>query len=200
MSHLVAAIVIACLLFPRLADAQPADPPFRIAALVAAVSSTEFDTADTGVGVLLAWHPTPLVGAEVEVAFHPEDLGQPAFSSGRIETLFGVTIGAPAGRFRPFAKVRPGILRLWKAPEPIACIAIFPSPVQCTLAAGKTVVGLDVGGGVELLTGRRTFVRVDAGDRLLSFPGPVRDSDGKAREGGYFAHDLRVAFGGGLRF
>lgn len=195
-----AAIVIACLFLPRLASAQPAEPPFRLGALVATVSSGEFDTVETGAGVLLAWHPTPLVGAEVEVAFHPADLGRPAFSSGRVETLFGVTIGASAGRFRPFAKVRPGILRFWKAPEPVACIAIFPSPVQCTLAAGKTVVGLDLGGGFELLTTRRTFARVDAGDRLLSFPGPVRDRDGRAREDGYFAHDLRIAVGGGLRF
>jgi hypothetical protein len=199
MRPLSAAVVIACLLLPRLASAQPADRPFRLGTLAATVSSAEFDTVDTGVGVLLAWHPAPLVGAEVEVAFHPKNLGRPAFSSGRVETLFGVTVGAPVGRFRPFAKIRPGILRLWKAPEPIACIAIFPSPVQCTLAAGKTVVGLDVGGGFELLT-TRTFVRVDAGDRLLSFPGPVRDSDGKARDDGYFAHDFRIAFGGGLRF
>ena len=196
----LAALLFACLFLPRLASAQPAEPPFRLGALVATVSSEEFDTVETGAGVLLAWHPTPLVGAEVEVAFHPADVGQPAFSSGRVETLFGVTIGASSGRFRPFAKIRPGILRFWKAPEPVACIAIFPSPVQCTLAAGKTVVGLDLGGGFELLTTRRTFVRVDAGDRLLSFPGPVRDREGRPREDGYFAHDLRIAVGGGLRF
>ena len=200
MRPLAAVIVIACLFPARLASAQPAEPPFRLGALVATVSSSEFDTVETGLGVLLAWHPTSIVGAEVEVGFHPADLGQAAFSSGRVETLFGVTIGAPVGRFRPFAKVRPGILRLWKAPEPLACIAIFPSPIQCTLAAGKTVVGLDIGGGFELLATRRSFVRAEAGDRLLSFPGPVRDRDGRAREGGYFAHDFRIAFGGGLRF
>jgi hypothetical protein len=200
MQALGAAFVIASLFLPRLASAQPAEPPFRLGALIATVSSSEFDTAETGLGALLAWHPTPMVGAEVEVAVHPEDLGRPAFSSGRVETLFGVTIGAPIGRLRPFAKVRPGILRFWKAPEPLACIAIFPSPVQCTLAAGKTVVGLDIGGGLELSTARRTFVRAEVGDRLLSFPGPVRDRGGRAREDGYFAHDLRIAVGGGWRF
>jgi hypothetical protein len=200
MGPLGAAIVIASLFLARFASAQPAAPPFRLGALVTTVSSSEFDTVETGAGVLLAWHPTPLVGAEVEVAFHPDDLGRPAFSSGRVETLFGVTIGAPVGRVRPFAKVRPGIVRFWKAPEPIACIAIFPSPVQCTLAAGKTAVGLDIGGGFELLTTRRTFLRAEAGDRLLSFPGPVRDSKGRARDDGYFAHDFRIAFGGGWRF
>jgi hypothetical protein len=196
----LAAIVIACLSASRLAAAQSAEPQFRLGVLAAYVSSAEFDAAETGVGVLLAWHPTPVVGAELEVALHPGDLGRPAFSSGRVETLFGITLGSTAGRIRPFAKIRPGILRFWEAPEPIACVAIFPAPLQCTLAAGKTVVGLDVGGGFELLTTRRSFVRVDAGDRMLSFPGPVRDSDGRPREDGYFAHDLRIAFGGGLRF
>jgi hypothetical protein len=150
--------------------------------------------------MLLAWHPTPAVGAEVEVALHPGDIGRPPFSSGRVETLFGVTVGLPTGRVRPFAKVRPGILRFRQPAGPVACIAIFPSPVQCTLAAGKTVVGLDLGGGFEWITTRRTFVRVDAGDRLLSFPGPIRDSGGRSREDGYFTHDFRMAFGGGMRF
>ena len=200
MRPLLAGIVIVCLLRPQPVSAQSVEPPFRLGALVATAASSELDTTETGVGALLAWHPTPGFGAEVEVAIHPGDLGRPPFSGGRVETLFGVTIGSPAGRFRPFAKLRPGILRFWEAPEPLACVAIFPPPMQCTLAAGKTVVGLDVGGGFELRTSRRIFVRVDAGDRLLSFPGPVRDSDGRSREGGYFAHDLRIAFGGGLRF
>ena len=200
MTLLRSAIVIVCLSAPPVATAQSAEPQFRLGVLVAPVSSAEFDTTETGVGLLLAWHPTPVVGAELEVALHPGDLGRPAFSSGRVETLFGITLGLPEGRFRPFAKVRPGILRFWEAPEPIACIAIFPTPMPCTLAAGKTVVGLDVGGGFELFTTRRTFVRVDASDRMLSFPGPVRDGDGRSHEGGYFAHDIRIAFGGGLRF
>jgi hypothetical protein len=53
---------------------------------------------------------------------------------------------------------------------------------------------------LELLPPGRAFVRFEAGDRVLSFPGPVIDSDGTAHEGGFFAHDLRISVGAGLRF
>ena len=185
---------------PSLAAAQTEDRPFRLGALVASVASGEFDSTEAGLGVQVTWLPTPLIGAEVEVVIHPADLGDPAFSSGRVETLFGVTVGPPIGRWRAFGKVRPGIIRYWQSPEPLACIAIFPVPVQCTLASGRTVATFDFGGGVERVIGDRNFVRFDAGDRMLTFPGPVRDSGGTARDDGYFAHDLRITLSTGLRF
>jgi hypothetical protein len=196
-----AVLLIALLALPCPASAQIADRHGRLGAIVASVTSGEFDSSDAGIGVQAAWLPTPLVGAEVEVVIHPADLGDdPAFSSGRVETLFGVSIGPPIDRWRPFAKVRTGILRFWEAPEPVACIAIFPSPVECTLASGRTVVAFEFGGGGEYAWSNRLFVRVDAGDRMLAFPGPVRDSAGTAHEDGYFAHDLRIAFSVGRRF
>jgi hypothetical protein len=196
----IAILLGVSLVVPRLAAAQT-DRPIRLGAVVAGVVSDEFDSSDAGLGVLFAWQPTPLLGAEVEMVIHPADLGaDPAFSSGRVETFFGVTVGPRIGRWRPFAKVRPGIIRYWQSPEPIACIAIFPTPVRCTLAGGRTVAAFDFGGGVERVMGDRAFVRLDAGDRMLTFPGPVRDSGGTAHEDGYFAHDLRIAVSVGLRF
>ena len=163
--------------------------------------SDEFDSTDAGIGVQVTWLPIPLVGAEVDVVIHPADLGaDPAFSSGYVETFFGVTVGPRIGRWRPFAKVRPGIIRYWQSPEPIACIAIFPAPVQCTLAGGRTVAAFDFGGGVERTVSDSFFARLDAGDRMLAFPGPVRDSSGTAHEDGYFAHDLRFAVTVGVMF
>jgi hypothetical protein len=188
------------LALPSLAAAQTGSHPITLGAIVASVASGEFDSTDAGLGVQVAWHPTPLIGAEVEVVVHPGDLGDPAFSSGRVETLFGVSVGPQIGRWRPFAKVRPGIIRYWQSPEPLACIAIFPVPVACTLASGRTVAVFDFGGGIERFVGDRTFVRFDAGDRMLTFPGPVRDSAGAAHDDGYFAHDLRIALSAGLRF
>jgi len=194
-------LVIVCVVMPCRAVAQSGERPLRLGVVVARVASAEFDTTEVGVGVQFAWHPTPLVGADVEVVVHAADIGRDAaFSSGRVETLFGVTVGPRIGRWRPFAKLRPGILRFWQAPEPIGCIAIFPPPVRCTLASGRTVVAVDVGGGVELLLTGRTFLRLDAGDRVLSFPGPVRDSSGTAHENGFFTHDVRFSVGGGMRF
>jgi hypothetical protein len=186
---------------PCPAAAQIADRPARLGALVAGVTSGEFDSTEAGVGVQVMWLPTPLVGAELEVVVHPSDLGaDPAFSSGRVETLFGVSIGPRVDRWRPFAKVRTGILRFWESPEPFACIAIFPSPVTCTLANGRTVVAFEFGGGIERALTDRLFVRVDGSDRMLAFPGPVRDADGSAHEDGYFVHDLRITSSFGVRF
>jgi hypothetical protein len=185
---------------PCLASAQTGNRPIGVGAVVAVVTSAEFDSADAGFGVQVAWHPTPLLGAEVEIVIHPADLGDPAFSSGRVETQFGVTVGPRIGHWRLFAKVRPGIIRYWQSPEPIACIAIFPAPVQCALASGRTVASFDFGGGVERFVGNRTFVRFDAGDRMLTFPGPVRDTAGAAHDDGYFAHEVRIALIVGLRF
>lgn len=183
---------------PCVAAGQAGGRPFSLGGIVAGVASGEFDSTDAGVGVQVVWHPTPIIGAEVSVVIHPADLGDPRFSSGRIETFFGVNVGPRIGRWRLFGKVVPAIIRYWRSPEPIACIAIFPAPVQCTLASGRTVAAFDFGGGVERFIGDRTFFRFDAGDRMLTFPGPVRDTGGAAHDNGYFAHDLRIAVSAGL--
>ena len=197
----MALLLTLALLIPGAAAAQPAGGSFRLGAIGAYVTSSELDTTEVGLGMLLAWNATPLVGIEAEIVIHPADMGpDPSFSSGRVETLFGLSVGPQLARVRPFAKTRLGIIRFWESPEPLACIAIFPPPVRCTLANGRTAVGVDVGGGLELLPPGRAFVRFEAGDRVLSFPGPVMDSDGTAHEGGFFAHDLRISFGAGLRF
>jgi hypothetical protein len=57
-----------------------------------------------------------------------------------------------------------------------------------------------MGGGVELFPTSRVVVRVDAGDRMLKYPGPVFDSSRTVRDRDFFSHDLRLAFGAGLRF
>jgi hypothetical protein len=195
------ALATLALLFPAAAAAQSGGGPFRLGMVGAFVSSSELDTSEAGVGVLLAWSPTPLAGVEAEVVIHPADMGSdPPFSSGRVETLFGLSVGPRLARLRPFAKTRLGIIRFWESPEPLACIAVYPSPVRCTLATGRTAVGVDLGGGVEVLPPGRMFVRFEAGDRLLSFPGPIISSDGTVHENGFFANDLRISVAGGLRF
>jgi hypothetical protein len=197
----VALLLALVLLIPGAAAAQTASGSFRLGAIGAYVTSSELDTTEVGLGMLLAWNATPLVGIEAEIVIHPADMGpDPSFSSGRVETLFGLSVGPQLTRVRPFAKTRLGIIRFWESPEPLACIAIFPPPVRCTLANGRTAVGADIGGGLEVLPPGRAFVRFEAGDRVLSFPGPVMDSDGTAHEGGFFAHDLRISVGAGLRF
>jgi hypothetical protein len=194
-----AAIVFA--LTTQHALAQAGDSRFQVGIHVASATSGEFDKTDVGVGGLLSWRPVGLLGADAELTFYPSDFADdPAFSASRIEGLFGVTVGPRIGRIRPFAKLRPGFVRFAEAPEPFACILIFPPPLACQLAAGDTLFALDIGGGVEFQTTARTFVRVDAGDRAVRYPAPVIDSDRTVREDPFFSHDFRFQVGGGVRF
>jgi hypothetical protein len=172
-----------------------------IAFVLAGAASSEFDTTDTGIGGRVSWHPIALVGVDAEMAFYPRDLGgRVPFSAGRVEGLFGATVGPRVGRLRPFGKIRPGFVTFRAAPEPIACILIFPPPLRCTLAGGRTLFALDVGGGVEWLSSGRTFVRVDAGDRIVRYPVPTIDSGGTIRRDALRGHDLRWSIAAGVRF
>jgi hypothetical protein len=189
------------LLCARPVAAQSDEPRFEAGAQLATAASSEFDGTDVGVGGRLSWHPIALLGVEGEFSWYPGELAdQQALSGGRVEGLFGATVGPRLGRVRPFVKLRPGFLTFREASEPIACILIFPPPLNCTLAAGRTVFALDVGGGVEWFASNRTFIRVDAGDRAVRYPSPVIDSSGTVQDEAFFSHDFRFAVGGGLRF
>ena len=160
-----------------------------VALLVALARSGEFNTTDTGVGGRVAWHAVDVVSAEAEMT---------RFNNGRVEGLFGVTAGPQFTRVRPFAKLRPGFVRF--PYRTIACILIYPPPLACQLAAGRTVFALDIGGGVDLFAGSRTFVRIDAGDRMLKYPGPSFRPRARAPQDAFFSHDFRMSAGAGVRF
>jgi hypothetical protein len=183
------------------AAAQDEGRAFQAGLQLAGAVSSEFDSTDVGVGGRLSWHPASLVGVEAELDWYPGDFADdPAFSGSRVEGLFGATIGPRIGALRPFAKLRPGFVAFREAPEPFACILIFPPPLRCQLGAGRTVFALDVGGGVEWLPSGRTFVRVDAGDRMMRYPGPAFTRDRTIRSDAFFGHDFRFSIGGGVRF
>lgn len=185
----------------RPAAGQSGENQFQLGIQLAGAVSGEFDNTDVGVGVRFSWHPTVLLGAEAEVDFYPEDFADsPAFSSSRVEGLFGVTVGPRVGRLRPFAKLQPGFVTFHEAPEPFACIAIFPPPLPCALASGRTVFATDLGGGVEWFATGRNFLRIDVSDRLVRYPGPVLRRNNRARGDAFFSHDFRFAIGGGMRF
>ena len=167
---------------------------------VAAVRSSEFDSGDVGFGGRFAWHPVDLIGVEAEMNVYPRTFPSSrsvAFSSGRVEGLFGVTAGPRFARVRPFAKLRPGLVTFRR--QAIACILIFPPPLSCQLAAGRTLFALDAGGGIELYPADRTLVRVDVGDRLLKYPGPSF-RNGRTTQRSFYSHDFRFAAGAGVRF
>ena len=155
----------------------------------------------SALGARISWYPTRWIGAEAEINGYPGDFpGQRPFSGGRLEGLFGATVGATFGSVRPFGKLRPGFVTFRESSEPFACILIFPPPLACTLASGQTMFALDIGGGVEVYATPKTFVRVDAGDLLMKYPGPVFDAANSPRRDGFFSHNFRFAAGAGWRF
>jgi hypothetical protein len=163
--------------------------------------SGELDSTDVGVGGRLSWHPRSSIGLEGEVGFYPSNIPEPvAITSNRVEGLFGITAGPRLDGIRPFVRVRPGFLRVGAAPQPVPCIRIFPPPLSCTLAAGRTLLTVDLGGGVEVDTPADTFLRVDLGTRLVRYPGPAFDRNRHLHQQDFVGGDFRISLGAGWRF
>jgi hypothetical protein len=200
-TRLLWVVSVICAAHAAVAGAQTSSGRIEVGAQVTSVFSGEFDAADVGLGGRVSWHPNSVLGLEAELNVFPRDFpsGRP-FSRGRFEGLFGATVGARFDRFRPFARVRPGFVVVQESPAPFACILIFPPPLTCTLASGRTLAAVDLGGGIDITTTSRTFVRVDLGDRLVRYPGPAFDSDRMIREDPFFVHEFRFAAGAGVRF
>jgi hypothetical protein len=195
---LLIAVLVAA--WPDAAVAQADAPRFELGVQVPFTRSSEFDSGDVGIGGLLSWQPGGWIGVEAEIALYPRAFPDSTpFSRRRVEGLFGATFGPTLSRVRPFAKLRSGFLDLQK-PGPIACILIYPPPLSCALASGRTLLAFDFGGGVELFTSPNTFARVEAGDRVLKYPGPVFDRSFTRRDDAFFSHDFRFAAGAGFRF
>ena len=200
-----AARVLRCtlaVLLLQAASSAAQDGRFELGVQVASAQSGQFDAGDAGIGGRIAWQPIPLVALEAELNVYPRHFpDRRPFSRTRVEGLFGATAGVTFGRIRPFARLRPGFVDVHESPDPFPCILIYPPPLQCALASGRTLFALDAGGGVAVAVTPRTFVRVDLGDRLVRYPGPAFDMDPRRiHRDAFFGHDLRFATGAGLRF
>jgi hypothetical protein len=192
---------VSLLLSWNMAAAQSDDNRFQLGPSVTGLGSTEFDSTDFGVGGRFSLAVTPLLGLEAEVTYFPEDLGERVtFSPGRLEGLFGVTVGPTLDRVRPFLKLRPGFVIWQELSQPFACVLIFPPPLSCELAAGKTTFAVDAGGGIEFYPTGGTFIRVDAADRVVWYPTPAIDTEGVVRQDAFYGHDFRFSLGAGVRF
>lgn len=174
---------------------------FEAGVHVASSEWSEFDGTDLGVGGRITWRPTSLLGVDADLTWYPSGFpDRIAFSGSRVEGLFGVTLGPQMNRIRPFAKAAAGFLRSSEAPEPFACIAIFPPPLSCLMAAGHTMPAYEIGGGVQVSTTRASFLRIDVTDRILEYPGPTFGRDFDLIDDAFYGHALRFTIGGGFRF
>jgi hypothetical protein len=192
--------MLVLLLVPVTSIAQATDRRYAAVVQVAAARSGAFDEMDFGVGAVLSARARDWLAVDGALTFYPSHYPDaPAFSRSRVEGLFGATLGPTLGRVRPFGRLRPGFLTLRDAPRPFACITIFPPPLACALAGGDTLLALDVGGGVEVSATGRLLIRLDIGDRMVRFDGPVIENR-RVRQDAFFGHDLRVSAGAGWRF
>ena len=178
---------------------------FEVGVNLLSSQMSEFEGTDIGVGGRFTWKPVPLIGVDADLGWYPGEFppdGIP-FSDGRFEGFFGVTVGPAVNRVRPFAKFAAGFFQTTGTQERIACIAIFPPPLNCAMAADQTLPAMDFGGGVELLFTDRTFLRIDATARMLQYPGPSISFDRNDRavhDSNFWGAAFRLAVGGGFRF
>lgn len=163
---------------------------------------SEFEGADLGIGGRVAWTPVPVIGLEAELNWYPSEFPgeRIAFSGDRLEGIAALSAGPRLGRVRPFARFGAGFLKSSEAPEPYACVLIFPPPLSCVMAEGQTMPAFEIGGGVEIATSGSTFLRFDAADRILKYPGPAFGPADEISEDGFFGHAFKFTLGGGWRF
>jgi hypothetical protein len=132
-------------------------------------TTSEGQKAEPGFGARIGYNFTENVALEAEGNFFPREreLGGGRRSQG----LFGIKAGKRFEQVGLFVKARPGFVHfsegdLQQRPD-TACIAIFPPPIACFEAKGRTDFALDVGGVFEYYPSRRTIIRFDAGDTII---------------------------------
>jgi hypothetical protein len=99
-----------------------------------------------------------------------------------------------------FAATRMGFLRFAEANSAI-CIAIFPPPIACRLAAGYTALAFNVGGGASVAVARQGRLRTDieVGDLMVGYNFDAIRPGGETTDG-FLSHNLLLTLGLRWRF
>ena len=195
-------IATTLLLLSTVSNARSQDRGIELSGLLTTTFQHELDTTDLGFGGRIGFQATPLLGIEGELSFYPRDVPEQAtITSSRLEGLFGIKVGPRFDWLSVFGKARPGFVRFAGAGQPFACILIYPPPLSCILAEGRTVFALDLGGGIELYPTDRSLVRVDVSNLLLRYPAPAINRDREAvTQDSFWGSNLKLTFSIGLRF
>lgn len=127
---------------------------------------------EPGFGGRIGYSVNRYFTVEAEANYFPREraLTDPDFTGGRKwQGLFGVKVGRRYDRVGVFAKARPGFVNFKEGDlrDRAACVALFPPPLACFQAEGRTDFAFDVGGVFELYPSAHTAVRFDAGDTVL---------------------------------
>ena len=133
--------------------------------------TTENRDTNYGFGGRFGYRLSEHFTLEGEGNFFPHD---GVLDAGRkIQGFFGVKAGKRFDKIGVFAKARPGFVRYsrgdYRAPLG-PCVAIFPQPIGCYQALGRTSFAADLGGVFEYYPTKRTIIRFDAGDTIVRLP------------------------------
>ena len=165
---------------------------------VSVLRLSEFDITRVGAGAQVVWPLTPVVAIDGALSWFP---GAQDFQTDRLETqslvvgLAGLRFAARYRNVELFPRARAGFLRFGAA-EPIVCIAIFPVPLGCRLAAGYNAFAAEVGAGasVRLLSSGRLRLHIEGGDLLVRY-GFEAYRPGAEVTRGFVSHNLLVSAG-----
>jgi hypothetical protein len=145
---------------------------FEAGAQVTFAHSGEFDGTDTGIGARLSWRVAEMVAADAEIDVFPGELREShrrsAADAWRASS--GRDRGAASRQRASVRESAAGFRQVRGAP--VACIQIFPPPLTCLLAGGRTLFALDIGGGIDVFTADRSSSDSTPANRLLKYPGP----------------------------
>lgn len=176
------------------AGAQPRRP-FQAELLLSGVRLQAFDAeTDVGAGLRVGYRIAHAFSVEAELEHDPGELGRPPFSASRTAGFLRARAGMRRSKWGLFASAGPGLVRFGKAPGPVVCIAVFPPPLECQLASGRTLLALGLGAALEVYATERILFRLDLEARLLRYPEPAFLRDGS------WDGNPRLALALGVRF
>jgi Outer membrane protein beta-barrel domain len=168
--------------------------------------SSAYPTA-YGFGGRVGYNVHRNVAVEAEFNYFPRD----RFGEGgrKFQGLFGVKAGKRFERVGVYAKLRPGFVNFSRGdftPRPnVLCIPLNIEP--CLEPESTTNFALDAGGVLELHTSKKSFVRLDAGDTIISFGrrlAPLRTNNSNfgfvVQAEGETTHNFQGSVGFGFRF
>jgi hypothetical protein len=207
MRRFIGMLVLSLVNLASVVHAQSAEPRFEVGGQASLLRLSDFDTTNAGLGGRLLFDVTDWLSIDGEVSLFPHDkvvgstmetpVGPVRVESARRRTdaLVGVKIGTRRDRFGAFAKLRPGVTRLYD--KRTECVGNGCAVVLMLLAPNRyrTELAVDLGGGIEFYPSRRTVARAEISDTVIrhcSFAPPCLS--------GCSSHNLSSRFGVGLRF
>lgn len=169
--------------------------PIQVELALSGARLTAFDDeTDIGAGLRVGYHVAHAFTVEAELEHYPRGLGRPTFSASRTAGFFRAKAGLRRSKWGWFATAGTGLVRFSAAPGPLVCIAVFPPPLECQLASGRTLPALGFGAALVVQATERLVLRLDLEDRLLRYPEPAFLREGSWDQNPRFAVALGLRF------